>query len=103
MENRLNGDPLIRRTKIVATLGPATANASAIGALLQAGANVVRINASHGTPELRDEWITAARRAADAIAMPVKKRRSRRHFRLAGNDRCLGANSAVLDIEVFAF
>jgi len=71
VENRLNGDPLIRRTKIVATLGPATANASTIGALLQAGANVVRINASHGTPELRGEWITAARRAADSIAMPL--------------------------------
>ena len=71
MENRLNGDPLIRRTKIVATLGPATTNASTIGALLQAGANVVRINASHGTPELRGEWFTAARRAADSIAMPL--------------------------------
>ena len=67
----MNGDPLIRRTKIVATLGPATANASAIGALLQAGTNVVRINASHGTPELRGEWIAAARRAADSIAMPL--------------------------------
>ena len=70
MEN-LNGDPKIRRTKIVATLGPATANASTIGALLHAGTNVVRINASHGTPELRGEWIAAARRAADSLATPV--------------------------------
>ena len=71
MENRLNGDPKIRRTKIVATLGPATANASTIGALLHAGTNVVRINASHGTPELRAEWIAAARRAAESLATPV--------------------------------
>ncbi len=71
MENRLNSDPLIRRAKIVATLGPATANASTIGALLHAGTNVVRINASHGTPELRAEWIAAARRAADSMAAPV--------------------------------
>ena len=70
MEN-LNGDPKIRRTKIVATLGPATANASTIGALLHAGTNVVRINASHGTPELRGEWIAAARRAAESLATPV--------------------------------
>ena len=70
MEN-LNGDPKIRRTKIVATLGPATANASTIAALLRAGTNVVRINASHGTPELRAEWIAAARRAADSLATPV--------------------------------
>ena len=67
----MNGDPKIRRTKIVATLGPATANASTIGALLHAGTNVVRINASHGTPELRAEWIAAARRAADSLATPV--------------------------------
>jgi len=71
VENRLNGDPKIRRTKIVATLGPATANASTIGALLHAGTNVVRINASHGTPELRAEWIAAARRAAESLATPV--------------------------------
>ena len=67
----MNDDPKIRRTKIVATLGPATANASTIGALLHAGTNVVRINASHGTPELRAEWIAAARRAADSLATPV--------------------------------
>jgi pyruvate kinase len=71
VENQLNGGTLIRRTKIVATLGPATANASTIGALIQSGANVLRINASHGTPELRGEWIAAARRAADSIEMPV--------------------------------
>jgi pyruvate kinase len=71
VENRTNGVPLIRRTKIVATLGPATGNASAIGALLQAGANVLRINASHGTPELRAEWIAAARKVADRNGMPI--------------------------------
>jgi len=63
--------PTIRRTKIVATLGPATGTASQIGALLDAGANVLRINASHGTPETRGEWIAAARRIADAKALPV--------------------------------
>ena len=70
MDNRSNV-PLIRRTKIVATLGPATGNASAIGALLQAGANVIRINASHGTPELRAEWIAAVRRVAQGADLPV--------------------------------
>ena len=64
MDNRNNGVPTIRRTKIVATLGPTTGNEPAIGALLQAGTNVVRINASHGTPEMRAEWITATRRVA---------------------------------------
>ncbi|HMG18595.1 MAG TPA: pyruvate kinase, partial [Gemmatimonadales bacterium] len=71
VDNRSNGAPLIRRTKIVATLGPATANESAIGALLQAGANVIRINASHGTSEMRAEWIAATRQVADSADLPV--------------------------------
>ena len=71
MDNNSNGVPGIRRTKIVATLGPATGNESAIGALLQAGANVIRINASHGTAETRAEWIAAARRVAKSAEMPV--------------------------------
>ena len=47
----------VRRTKIVATLGPAWAERSQMTALLDAGVNVVRINASHGTPEIRAGWI----------------------------------------------
>ena len=62
---------MIRRTKIVATLGPATGNESSIGALVQAGANVIRINASHGTAELRREWIAAARSVADDVDLPL--------------------------------
>src|SRR5262249_25501563 len=44
--------PRTRRTKIVATLGPATSGAAQIGALIHAGADVLRLNFSHGT---RDE------------------------------------------------
>ncbi|PYO89054.1 MAG: pyruvate kinase [Gemmatimonadetes bacterium] len=61
----------MRRTKIVATLGPATGKESTIAALLQAGANVLRINASHGTPELRAEWIAAARKVAARSDSPI--------------------------------
>lgn len=39
---------LIRRTKIVTTLGPATDNEQALAELFKAGANVVRMNFSHG-------------------------------------------------------
>ena len=62
---------MIRRTKIVATLGPATSSESQIAGLLDAGANVIRINASHGTSEVRGEWIAAVRRVAEAKALPV--------------------------------
>ncbi|HEY3279028.1 MAG TPA: pyruvate kinase [Gemmatimonadales bacterium] len=62
---------MIRRTKIVATLGPATGTDAQIEALLDAGANVIRINASHGTAEVRGEWIDMVRRAARAQDLPV--------------------------------
>jgi pyruvate kinase len=51
----------IRRTKIVATLGPAWSAPERMHALLDAGVNVVRINASHGTPEIREGWIATLR------------------------------------------
>ena len=50
----------VRRTKIVATLGPAWDDPAKMAALIDAGVNVVRINASHGTPEIRERWIERA-------------------------------------------
>jgi len=41
----------VRRTKIVATLGPATSSPEAIAELIAAGVDVVRLNFSHGTHE----------------------------------------------------
>jgi pyruvate kinase len=40
--------PILRRTKIVATLGPASASPEVIEALIKAGMNVARLNFSHG-------------------------------------------------------
>ncbi len=40
-----------RRTKIIATLGPASRSEAKIAALIDAGANVFRLNMSHGTHE----------------------------------------------------
>ena len=47
-----------RRTKIVATLGPAWEQPEQMRGMLDAGVDVVRVNASHGTPEIRAKWIT---------------------------------------------
>ncbi len=41
----------MRRTKIVATLGPATESDKALDALVKAGIDVVRLNFSHGNPQ----------------------------------------------------
>lgn len=52
-----------RRTKIVATLGPATNSQTAIEKLIRAGASVFRFNFSHGTPDdhkQRAEMVRAA-------------------------------------------
>src|SRR5437667_2102733 len=62
---------LIRRTKIVATLGPATGTPEGIAGLIGAGANVIRVNSSHGTPELRASWIAAVRKAAEVADVAV--------------------------------
>lgn len=42
---------MIRRTKIVATLGPATDSPEVVERLIHTGVNVVRLNFSHGSPE----------------------------------------------------
>src|SRR6266567_5796814 len=63
---------LIRRTKIVATLGPATGTPEGIAGLIGAGANVIRVNSSHGTPEERASWIAAVRVAAEAADVAVR-------------------------------
>ncbi|MCC7462000.1 MAG: pyruvate kinase [Gammaproteobacteria bacterium] len=56
-----------RRTKIVATLGPATDDAAVMAGMVEAGLDVARINFSHGTREAqrrRVEMVRAAARAA---------------------------------------
>lgn len=53
-----------RRTKILATLGPATDAPGVLDALIQAGVNVVRLNFSHGTPEHHAERVAGIRAAA---------------------------------------
>jgi len=62
---------VIRRTKIVATLGPATASDEGITGLLDAGVDVIRVNASHGTPEERGRWLRSIRRIGEARGQPV--------------------------------
>ena len=41
----------MKATKIVATLGPASDTVDIIAAMIEAGADVFRLNFSHGTPE----------------------------------------------------
>jgi pyruvate kinase len=50
-----------RRTKIVATIGPASSDEAVLAAMIDAGVNVVRVNSSHGTPTERVELIERVR------------------------------------------
>ena len=60
-----------RRVKIVATLGPATGNPESIRAVLQAGADVVRLNFSHGTHEDHARLINSTHSIAAELGRPV--------------------------------
>lgn len=66
----------IRRTKIVATLGPASNSPEVIEQLILAGLDVARLNFSHGTP---DEHKARARLIRDIAA------KNGRHVALLGD------------------
>ncbi|HPF63123.1 MAG: pyruvate kinase [Gemmatimonadales bacterium] len=61
----------IRRTKIVATMGPAWEDESHMRGLLEAGVNMVRVNASHGTPEKRAAWIRSVQAMRSTLQRPT--------------------------------
>ena len=54
----------MRRTKIVATLGPATHNPEILSGLISVGADVLRLNFSHGTKDDHAGLVEMARKAA---------------------------------------
>jgi pyruvate kinase len=59
------------KTKIVCTLGPASATADTIRQLMEAGLNVARINFSHGTHEQHAATIAMVREVAKSMGRPV--------------------------------
>ena len=61
----------IRKTKIVATIGPACDSPDLLKAMLLAGMNVARINLSHGTFEEQGERVQRLRAAAEALDLPL--------------------------------
>lgn len=61
----------LRRTKIVATLGPATDPPEVLHELLESGVDVVRLNLSHGQPEDHRRRAEAVRRVARELGREV--------------------------------
>jgi pyruvate kinase len=60
-----------RRTKIIATVGPASWDASTLEQLVSAGADVFRLNFSHAGPERQAQTIDDIRAAAAAVGREV--------------------------------
>ena len=71
MHERLPMSQSARRTKILATLGPATDAPGVLDALIQAGVNVVRLNFSHGDPSAQAARAAQVRAAAARLGADV--------------------------------
>ncbi len=62
---------IYRRTKIVAMVGPASSSQDTIGALIEAGVNVFRINLSHGSHAAHGAAIALIRQVAQRLGTPT--------------------------------
>ena len=61
----------VRKTKIVATIGPACKTPEMLEAMIEAGMNVARLNLSHGTHAAHSEQITTLRAVAEKLGRNI--------------------------------
>ena len=71
MDNTKGGVTRRRRTKIVATLGPATDQPAVLEELMAAGADVLRINFSHGDADEQRERVARVRETGKRVGQNV--------------------------------
>ena len=62
---------MIRRTKIVCTLGPASSSPERVASLIAAGMDVARVNFSHGDHESHARTIRTVREQAERAGKPI--------------------------------
>jgi pyruvate kinase len=67
----INKETFLRRTKIVATLGPATDDPAVLTEMMRSGLDVARINFSHGGKDEQRRRIVAIRAAAEEVGRPI--------------------------------
>ncbi|MFN8009589.1 MAG: pyruvate kinase [Terriglobia bacterium] len=60
-----------RKTKIVATIGPASSSEEKLRELMLAGVNIFRLNMSHGNHEGHGEAIRSIRKITSELALPI--------------------------------
>ena len=61
----------LRKTKIVATIGPKTESLEALISILEAGVDICRVNCSHCTPAKIRRLIANIRRAGSTLGRSV--------------------------------
>ena len=61
----------MRKTKIICTIGPASANETTLTQMIQAGMNVARLNFSHGSYPEHKEKIDLIRKVRQKLNVPV--------------------------------
>src|SRR3954468_3466469 len=84
-----------RRTKIVATIGPATDAPEVLDRLIEAGLDCARLNCSHGTPDDLRRRAAAVREAAARSGRPLGLL-----FDLQGPKLRLSAETEVRTLEI---
>ncbi len=62
---------MLRKTKLVCTIGPSSSSSQMIGKLVRAGMNVARLNFSHGTQKEHAEVIKTVRDFSTVLDTPV--------------------------------
>lgn len=60
-----------RKTKIIATIGPATEGTAKIEGLIASGVNVLRLNLSHGSHEVHAKTVSSIRAISARLKCPV--------------------------------
>ncbi|OEH84469.1 pyruvate kinase [Desulfuribacillus stibiiarsenatis] len=61
----------MRKTKIVATIGPATDSLETLRGIIKAGINVARLNFSHGSHEEHKRRVELVRKVSQSVNIPV--------------------------------
>ena len=62
---------MLKKTKIVCTVGPSTDKSGVLEAMMEAGMNVARFNFSHGSHEEHAKRIARVREAANNVKKPI--------------------------------
>ncbi|NBT37503.1 MAG: pyruvate kinase, partial [Actinobacteria bacterium] len=90
---------IVRKTKIIATLGPSVSSPEAIAALHEAGADVFRLNCSHLSTDRLTEVIATVRSACPDVGVLVDIQGPK--MRYAGDEKNLEVGStAVFDFAM---